>query len=203
MAIKSKNIILSADIDYGYEMRNKGIHLKRGSKDFEIKAEMVEKVAKNVISHDLPNEMQDIFGLPIKTKIIAVRDGSILIFFQVVLGAFTFISSYKGFFDSINLIKSQCQRLLRHRLKDEFGEEFDISISEEYPVIPELPYNYLYKLFGRKFPFEPELFSEFIFGTSVQKKRDGFFYYLIIFNIVLLILIGILVYAAVVKTYFP
>lgn len=202
MAIRRKGIILSADIDYGYEMRNKGFYLKRGSKSFEIKVDRVEKIAKNVISNDLPNEMEEIFGLPIKTKIIAIRDGSILIFFRVILNAITFISSYKSFFDSVNLIKSQCKRLLYHRLKDEFGEEFDVSISEEYPIFPEPPYRYLYKLFGRKIPFEPEVFPELLFG-STQKKRDGLFYYLIIFNIIILILIGILVYAAVVKTYFP
>ena len=47
-----------------------------------------------------------------------------------------------------------------------------------------------------------EIISPTIVGTNWQ-RRDPFFYYLLILNILLIGIIGILVFSAVKKTYFP
>lgn len=51
-----------------------------------------------------------------------------------------------------------------------------------------------YRRFGKRYVIQTQ--------TSRELKRDGFFYYLLVTNIVLVLLVGILVIGAVKKVYF-
>jgi hypothetical protein len=163
----------------------------------------VESVARDVITNELPTDMIELFGVNVKTKVVGVRDGSLLLFFEVVLAGFNIISDYSGFFDSIELIKSQCRRLLSMRLKDQFNEDFEIGVQTVYPSVPEPMHKEFRRWMDRwrHFPMEfyPEMGLPPVLGG---RERGGLFYFLVVSNIVLLLIIGILVYAAVLKTYF-
>lgn len=82
-------------------------------------------------------------------------------------------------------------------------------VNIEYPTLPEPKYEILSRLFRRRERFFHEFGEEFpdVYPSELTtirtQRRDGFFYFLLVLSIVSLMIIGVLVYGAMVKTYFP
>lgn len=203
MAITSKKIVFSAEIENKYDKTSKGDYLRfsRSQKEENL-ASRVEKIARNVISDQLPSDLRKIFDLKVQSQIIAVREGSVLLFFEILLGAYNIIGGYKGFYEGVELIKTHCKRLLESSLFNEFREDFEITVRAEFPSVSE-PVEYsMRRWFDHSRHFQKEGFP-FLPISQQSARRDGLFYFLIISNIILLFIIGLLVYGTVVKTYFP
>jgi hypothetical protein len=202
MIRKPKEIIFLATIEYGYEDRNKGrrLSISELSNDSH---DRLEHQLRHIIDSDLPAELNRIYGLSVNTRVIDIQQGSVLVFFGAVITAVGFISSYADFFESVKLIKEHSE-LLIERLMDKYHNKYEVKVVQQYPSLPDpdnrYPWRRLRKMFG------PEA-DEFLYWYEGLRgsgtKRDGFFWFLLFFNIILLIIVGILVGGAVVKTYFP
>ena len=122
-------------------------------------------------------------------NVLETRRGSILVLFEVTFNAMQFISGVKDFYDSIKLIKELANTHIKNRLQASYGDYFDVDTvsltQQEEKVKQHIP------LSGNKRA-----------AIRAQKGRDGFFYYLLISNLVLLGIIIALVFKAVVTTYF-
>lgn len=202
LLVRRKRVTFTARIEFNSENRKSGRYLRRGFDNREISFGRVEAVAREVIVEELPTDMIELFGLNVKTRIVGVRDGSLLLFFEAMLAGYNIISDYSGFYDSIKLIQSQCNRLLSDRLEQKFGDQFDIYVDITYPSIPEPPDREFGRWINewRHFGHMKEGGFPPMFTTG---RRDGLFYFLAVLSAILLLIIGFLVYGAVVKTYFP
>ena len=124
-------------------------------------------------------------------------------FFAAVVSGLGFFSSYAGFFDSVKLIKRHCALLLQRASRDHPGPDLEITVDEQFPTLPDpndfRPWRHMRKMFG---PEADELLGASLFAGNQLPHRDGFFWFLLVLNILLLAAIGILVSGAVVKTYF-
>lgn len=206
----AKEIIFEAEIDFGYNLKNKGVYLTDQHQQYESKKvptrSEVSECAYNVISTDLPNELELIYGIKIKTRIITTRPGSLELFFGVLFTGYSLIGWYKSLLDSIDLIKRHGNRILSSKFKDRFDiKEWSIEIQSRYPSFEKLRSRRNLKellMHGDIDEFE-DFFLSRTYEQLPRKKRDGFFYYLIVANCILLIILGLLAFAAIQKTYFP
>lgn len=203
-----REVLLSAEIEYSQYGDQDGMYLgdMRQQKREEVPPEMLQKEVERVIQKRLPADLMDLFGIDAEIKVQGARFGSLLVVFSVLLSGYTLIASYKGFYDSIQLIKEHCQLLLRKLLREEYPHRsFNVSVDTRYPALPN-PYDLhpgsrLSKRLG--FPFS-ELPRE-LWAPDPSRghpRRDGFFWFLLILCVLLLAALGLLVYAAVVQTYF-
>jgi hypothetical protein len=203
----SKEIIFEASVEFGYKLRNKDIYLLDKPMHFEnIKVPSLSQVAEvtsNVIMTDLPHELDSIYGIKIKPRIIKIRSGSLQLFFAILLTGYTLIGGYKSFFDSVDLIKQHTKSLLIKNFKEKFNfNDWEITIESRYPSFKRFNMQNILKRLIMKEDFEDFNLSELDYNLPT-KKRDGFFYYLLISNCILLVILGFLVYSAIQKTYFP
>jgi hypothetical protein len=194
-------IIFLATIDYGYQERNKGRTLRPNS---DSPYEQLQQDALRIITTDLPSDLRRIYGMEVQTRVIEVQSGSILVFFGAVLGGFGVLSSYADFFESVRLLKAHCKLLLERVTRARHSGDFDVSVVDQRPSLHDpsdlVPYHRLRKMFGPE--LEHFLPAAFLAQTP-RHRRDGFFWFLLVLNIVLLAAVGILVAAAVIRTYFP
>jgi hypothetical protein len=206
MRRKAKEVIFLAAIDYDYERQNKGDHLGR-ARPSDVPIERLEQELRSVIASDLPNDLQRIFGLSVETRVIEIQSGSVLVFFGAAITAVGVFSSYSDFFESIKLVKQHSRLLIGRLMRSRYGGEFDVSVVEQYPSLPDPserhPWRRLRKVLGPEADEFLEL-SAWTGGSAPQDvRRDAFFWFLLIFNILLLAAVGVLVRGAVVRTYFP
>ncbi len=199
---KTSRIIYSANVDLNYELKTQGERLHRNKafllpkQEMKIESKKIEKLIKQTIKYDLEKEIKK-FGVDIKTEINSTRYGSIEVFFTVFITTFSFIASIKGFYDSIIFIKKQTEKLLRSNLNEQFGDFFYVVVSAEYPSFEsrEISKEEFDFLLSKRKPYG-------YFDTINEKpKRDGFFWYLLISNIILLGIIGLLIIKAVINYY--
>lgn len=215
MDFNHKLLIFSADIDFNYDRQNKdqhlsrrynGRHLRNEGKCYNERSDRAQEsdwdqvlaVATDVIEQKLSESLTKIIGVPVESKILTVHDGSLIIFFGIALTSYNIISNYKNFYESAQLIEHQCKLLLKEALKTTFGESFDIRINYEAPIFNDSGFDSDRHLFEKLRYYV----SNSLTSSQVPSRRDGFFYYLIFLNIALIIIIAILVYKAVTKTYF-
>ena len=181
--MKSKEIILQANLSQS----GKNHFLSERGSEFET-------AVKNALISDLPRDMREIYGVEIAVEIKAIRYGSLIVFYGVLVAGLSALSRYKNLYDSIELIRKQSSTVLG-ALKQNY-DEFNINISTAYPRLPD-PYD-------RHHSMHHEMFIEELGIPSLpHTRRDAFFYFLLGWSILSLVVIGILVYAAVRKTYFP
>jgi len=213
MATKfKKEIIFTTEIDYNYNYKNKGYSLSpiRNNKELDnISVEKIEKISREIIEITLPKDIESIFGIIIKTKILKKEYGSIIFFFSVLFTGYTLFSNYKGFYDSLELIKRQTSRLLKSGINSMYGDMFDVTTNIEFPSFSEPLYSkFVNRFLKRSKHFEmllhefPESLPLFYQHQNIHPQRDGFFYFLLTTTIIFGIIIGFLVYGAVIKTYF-
>ena len=120
----SKEFIFEAIIDFGHQTRDKEIYLVDKPESFDnikvpTRTEVAESASK-AISVELPEELENIYGIKIKTRIIATRYDSLHLFFGAILTGYTLIGGYKSFLDSVDLIKRHANSILRKRFKEEW-----------------------------------------------------------------------------------
>lgn len=118
----------------------------------------------------------------------AVYEGSIEVIFTVVLSFLELVGGLKDLYDAVKLIREIAGKHIARKLKNEYGDYFIVKVNAVSPDI-----------------YDPRYNSKFIVGKSEMdegSKRDAFFYYLLIANIALILIIGVLVFGAVRKVYF-
>ncbi len=200
---KTSRIIYSANVDLNYDLKKQGEKIQRdktiwlSKQEKKIESKELEKLIEQTIKYDLVKEIRKTIGLDIKTEINSTRYGSIEVIFTVFITTFSFIASIKGFYDSVMFIKKQTERLLRSNLNEQFGDYFSVGVSTEYPSFEsrEISMKELDFLLRKGRPYGH-------FDTINEKpKRDGFFWYLLISNIILLGIIGLLIIKAVINYY--
>ena len=199
MRRRNREVILLAKIEYGSKDLREGRRLRPNS---DSPYERLEHEAHRIIEVELPSDLRRIYGLEVETRILDIQAGSLLVFFSAVVAGLGFFSSYSGFFDSVNLIKQHCALLLR-RATGYSGSEFEITVNNQFPTLPDpsdfRPWRRARKMFG---PEADELLEASLFAGSQSPHRDAFFWFLLIFNILLVAALGVLVGGAVIKTYF-
>lgn len=144
---------------------------------------------KTAINAELKEELSKYTNLEVlDVQVQAVYEGSIEVVFTVVLSFLELVGGLKDLYDAVKLIREIAGKHIAMKLKNEYGDYFIVSMDAVSPDI----YDYRY---ARKFT---EGKSEMDEGS----KRDAFFYYLLIANIALILIIGVLVFGAVRKVYF-
>lgn len=118
----------------------------------------------------------------------AVYEGSIEIIYTVVLGFLDLVGGLKDLYDAVRLIKEISERHINKKLSDRFGRHFKV---DTYVIVPE---------YRDQWRLEEEMIGAQ--GGGSAAKRDAFFHYLLVANIVLLIIVGVLVFGAVKTVYF-
>lgn len=203
---KNREVIMAAQIEYSQTGDQQGMSIRQDRKSNDFHPELRHEVER-VIEKRLPSDLEKLFGIEAEIRIRACRYGSLSAFFGVMLSGFGLIASYKDLYDSIQLIREHCNLLLRELLQDRYPHHrFDVKVDLKHPHLPN-PYDTHpprrnWKMLG------PEL-SETLwaFGQppeALQRpSRDGFFWFLLVLCTLLLGALGVLVYAAVVQTYFP
>lgn len=121
-------------------------------------------------------------------QVQTVYKGSIEIIYTVILGFLNLVGGLKDLYDAVRLIREISERHINKKLSDRFGRHFKV---DTYVIVPES------KDYWR--------FEEMRWDWRVDRgveKRDAFFYYLLVANIRLLIIVGVLVFGAVKAVYF-
>jgi hypothetical protein len=189
---KRREVVLLAQIEYNQVGDQQGMRIGGDRKNNDFQLPELRQEVKTVIEQRLPSDLEELFGIQAEIRVRAFL-----------------IASYKDFFDSINLIKDHCSLLLRELLRDRYSHSsFNVNVFTKHPHLPDpygesmdMPRRYLKK-------FGPEL-VEMLRALGAppapphRARRDGFFWFLLVLCALLLAALGLLVYAAVVKTYFP
>lgn len=206
MLRRKREVIFSATIEYQHYQNVEPRYISKKSHDSNISFEKLESEVRNVLCNELPNELKTIYGIEADIRYIASREGSLIVFFGAIITTYGIIANYKDFFESVKLIKNDAHRLLTV-LARKLNLDLNIYIDDKYPDMPN-PDNMRYHLRSKElFHMLPPDIAEMIlekggYDINNYPKRDGFFWYLIIMNVILLIGLGALVAAAVIKVYF-
>lgn len=141
--------------------------------------------AERIISNDLKAEFQKYTDLSVQeVQAQSVYEGSIEIIFTVVLG----FLELKDLYDAVHLLKEIAERHINRKLSDKFGNHFRV---DTYVITPRVED---YWRLEKRYMVEQ--------GSNGEVKRDTFFYYLLVANIVLLLIVGVLLFEAVKVVYF-
>lgn len=205
--MRKKEAIFKVAIDYPHNLRKDGARLSQSNanQNFETKLpsfRRVQEIASRVILQELPNEVSEIYDIKIKTRIVAEREGSFVVYFGVILTAYSLIGGYSSFFTSLELIKEHTNTLLDRAFGAEFSEGMNIVVNLKTP-----DRDYRRRRIGHK---EMDLFFDEYLDVGFPEPRQnrkllagkGFFLYLLCTNIVLLAIVGIIAYKAIMSVYF-
>jgi len=206
-----REVILAARIEYSQTQEQQGmsIHDSRSSRSSNEKMGLpdLQREVERVIEDRLPADLEKLYGIKAEIRIHGCRYGSLSVFFGALLTGFGLIASYKDFYDSIHLLREHAELLLEELLGDRYSHHsFDVEVKIKHPRLPD-PYDFYsprryWKMLG------PELTeSLWAFGAASpaaeRPRRDAFFWFLLILCVVLMAALGVLAYAAIIKTYFP
>jgi len=206
--LRRPEVVFSVTVEYGHGT-SQDRHLRLGgSSNDDFPIDRIESDLRRIVDADLPREMEDIYGLTVKTRVITVRDGSIVLFFGVMLSALGVFSSYSDFFESIALVRKHCKMLVDRLLRDRYSSDWQVMVEVQYPSVPDpndiVPWRRLRRMFG---PEADEMLhlSAWIQGPATGRgtRRDAFFWFLLALSILLLGAVGVLVASAVRRMYFP
>ena len=200
--MRKKEVVLRATVKSADSKRESQSPLGVGRHIGEYPFERFERDARTTLESQLPAEMRDLFGVPVTLRVMKFENGSIEILFAVVVGATGFLSGYAGFFDSIELIKRQASALLKRLLDDQYGGGFSVSTEVVWPRLRD-PYDYPLRHFRRRHGLFEEDIWPLLASDQAGPKRDGFFWFLLVSNVALLVVVALLVWQAVRKVYFP
>ena len=188
---RKNEIIFQAKIDYT-DSRNRPLESDENPE--------VEQRVRRALTEDLPHDMDTIFGVTVDVQIKGTREGSITVFFGAVIAGVSALSRYKGLYDSVVLLQNQAQRVISSGLND--SNRYSVSVNAVDPTPDSLEYPG-YRWWRRHAPFPMEFLPPNLAGDSgARQARDGFFWFLLVLCILEAIALGLLVYRAVLKTYF-
>lgn len=192
---KQYKAVFRARIDFNYDelyqesLHPGGVYYLNKHSDSKVSYEDIANEAVLIINSDLKSELQKYTSISIKeVEAQAVYEGSIEIIYSVVLGFLDLIGGLKDLYDAVQLIKEISERHINKKLSDRFGRHFKV---DTYVIVPD------YKEYWRL--EEKMIWAQ---GDSSVAKRDALFYYLLVANIVLLVIVGMLVFGAVKIVYF-
>ena len=178
-----REFILQADI----RSKNDNDNISKENSEFVA-------AVREALEIGLPKDMREIYDMQIDVRIKDIRTGSLTVFFAVTVACLNALSRYKNLYDSIELIRHHADILLES-LGDRFGN-LNVTVNTRYPRLHD-PYD-------RHHLMRDKLFLEDMALPDLPcHRRDAFFYFLLVWCIISFIIIGVLVYAAVQKTYFP
>lgn len=192
---KRYKAVFRARIDFNHdELHQERLHpghsyyLEEGS-DERVSYTDISDEAIRIINSDLKPELQKYIDISIEeVQVQAVYEGSIEIIYTVILGFLNLVGGLKDLYDSVHLISEISERYIKKKLSNKFGNHFRV---DTYVIAPrEEDY----------WRFEKR--HMVVRGNEEKLQRDAFFYYLLIVNIVLLVIVGILVFGAVKAVYF-
>ena len=143
-------------------------------------SDILEKI-DTAINAELKEEIFKYTNLKVSdVQTQAVYEGSIEVIFTVTLSFLELIGGLKDLYDAVKLIREIAGKHISKKLKNEYGDYFIVKVDAVSPDIYDLRYD-----------------RKFIVGKSEMdenSKRDAFFYYLLIANIALILIIGVLVF---------
>lgn len=161
----------------------------------------VRDFCENIINEEIYKELCEL-DIPVKeVKVHRTYEGSLIIVFSVLLNIYQFIGGIAGFRDTIILIRNTVYRHMKKRLNDKFctDGEFEVKVESEkdsnYSYMLEELFHFGFRKHGGILPVPVD-------EPNKKIRRDAFFWYLLISNIVLLVIIGFLVGKAVISVYF-
>ncbi len=144
----------------------------------------------NAIEEEFGNQVQYLFEGTVSTRIDRIETGSITGTVVLILGAglavYEFISKYRDFYDSLVLLKRQLRSFINQALQRAFRNSMRINtnvVLTRVPIHIETPQ-------AQATDRDP---------PALYLKT--FFWYLIIMNILLMIIIALLVYPAIQMVY--
>ena len=118
----------------------------------------------------------------------SVYEGSIDIIFTVVFSFPELVGGLKDLYDAVHLVTEIAERHINKKLSDEFGNHFRVDTYAIAPRVEDYWRSEKRYMVGQ--------------GSNREGQRDAFFYYLLVANIVLLLVVGVLVFGAVKTAYF-
>lgn len=161
----------------------------KGSSNERVSYDDIVNEAVLIINNNLKSELQKYIFISIEeVQVQAVYEGSIEIIYSVVIGFLELVGGLKDFYDTVQLIREVGERHINKKMSDRFGRHFKV---DTYVIVPEKNYLHL----------EEKMMDGYRMNNDMV-KRDAFFYYLLVANIVLLILVFMLVFNAVKALYF-
>jgi len=157
----------------------------------------IKEFVIDILNHELQKECEQ-FGIPILgIEVKSIYEGSIELFFIVLFGTLAGITGIKDLHSSIKFLRKLAKKKLEKCLKEKHGDNFRIDVDCQIPSGDDMECRYDFNFLHERNipPICPTLHDE-------SPKRDGFFYYLLVSNVVLLAIVIALVSSAVIKVYF-
>jgi hypothetical protein len=196
-----REVVFAVHVDYTSDQKRAGASLRH---DVSGDMRSLERDLRAMIEEQLPRELSSFFGIEAKTHVIDTKYTSLTMLFGALLAAYPLISSYHDFSESVHLIRKHCATLLAMLNSQQYGDTFTTSVEIYYPPVPDptdYPYRWMRHMFGHP---EGDMFAAaaFMRAPAAVSRRDLFFWYLVVMNIVLSLLLASLVYRSVVATYF-
>lgn len=196
MKKKQYKAVFRARIDFNYdEPQQEPLHLGRSYyfdkySESQVSYADIADEAVRIINSELKSHLQKYTDICIdEVQVQAVYEGSIEIIYTVILGFLSLVSGLKDLYDAVHLIREISEHHINKKLSDRFGRHFKV---DTYVIVPE----------SRDFwRLEEKMRWSCSVGRN-KEKRDAFFYYLLVANIVLLVIVGVLVFGAVKTMYF-
>lgn len=166
-----------------------GVYNLNKHSDLEVSYDDIANEAVRIINSELQPELQKYTSISIKeVEVQAVYEGSIEIIYTVVLSFLNLVGGLMDLYDAVRLIREISERHINKKLSDRFGRHFTV---DTYVVVPE---------YRDHWQLEEKMIG--VRGHGSEAKRDAFFYYLLVADIVLLVIVGVLVFGAVKAVYF-
>jgi len=151
--------------------------------------------AIRILRDELSNECEQFIDIPIlEIKVANVYEGSIELFFTVLFGIVSGVTGIKDLYDSIDFLRTLAEKKLQKRFLDKYGDYFRIDV---YRQIPRDRQYHDFELLHKR-----NVIPLHSYFKDMKQKRDGFFYYLLVSNILLFATVIALVFRAIIKVYF-
>ena len=193
--IKRYKAVFRTRIDFKHDeinqkpLRPDDTYYLKGSSNERVSYDDIVNEAVLIINNNLKSELQKYTFISIEeVQVQAVYEGSIEIIYSVVIGFLELVGGLKDFYDTVQLICEVGERHINKKMSDRFGRHFEV---DTYVIVPEKNYLHL----------EEKMMDGYRMNNDMV-KRDAFFYYLLVANIMLLILVFMLVFNAVKALYF-
>jgi hypothetical protein len=166
-----------------------------------ISYEQIKNFVVDIINDELPGECRQYIDIPIiKIEVKGTHEGSLVVFFTVLFNTLQVISGIKDVYDCIELIRELSEERVERRLREAYGDYFDVA------TIIRIPRDRYDERHFREMLCNGRYVPIFVSdpqpnGYYSQQKRDAFFYYLLVANIILFGIIVLLVIKALMKLY--
>lgn len=186
---------------------------------------------QKALEQDLSRELKETYNLDVNIDILTTRSGSYIVFFCAAISVIGMvldpIAKYRDLYDSFLLIQSQAKRILQVALnhipttdQGKVKHTVDVILHDPHSAVSEKESELQAidnaetqdkklnndDIQNRKLNNlqDAPIITSSVPGPRVYYAavRDEFFYFLLIFSIVEFVIIGILVWTAVAKTYF-